>query len=122
MARQTRTAAHSRPAAESETDNAYGFLLKCCSASIDDKSDDWGQTYNQYYKAKFMKTDCTFNDDDKLVTVQPETIDQYNDVLAGLEKEYNLIELAPQIEFLFRAFWAARIGNKTQTPRLTKTH
>lgn len=65
-----------------------------------EKSDDWGQTYNQYYKAKFMKTNCTFNDDDKLVTVQPETIDQYNDVLAGLEKEYNLIELAPQIEFL----------------------
>ena len=65
-----------------------------------EKSDDWGQTYNQYYKAKFMKTDCTFNDDDKLVTVQPETIDQYNDVLAGLEKEYNLIELAPQIEFI----------------------
>lgn len=65
-----------------------------------EKSDNWGQTYNQYYKAKFMKTDCTFNDDDKLVTVQPETIDQYNDVLAGLEKEYNLIELAPQIEFL----------------------
>lgn len=65
-----------------------------------EKSDDWGQTYNQYYKAKFMKTDCTFNDDDKLVTVQPETIDQYNDVLAGLEKEYNLIELSPQIEFL----------------------
>ena len=65
-----------------------------------EKSDDWGQTYNQYYKAKFMKTDCTFNDDDKLVTVRPETIDQYNDVLAGLEKEYNLIELAPQIEFL----------------------
>lgn len=65
-----------------------------------EKNDDWGQTYNQYYKAKFMKTDCTFNDDDKLVTVQPETIDQYNDVLAGLEKEYNLIELAPQIEFL----------------------
>lgn len=65
-----------------------------------EKSDDWGQTYNQYYKAMFMKTDCTFNDDDKLVTVQPETIDEYNNVLAGLEKEYNLIELAPQIEFL----------------------
>jgi hypothetical protein len=65
-----------------------------------EKSDDWGQTYNQYYKAKFMKTDCTFKDDDKLVTVQPEKTDQYDDVLAGLEKEYNLIELAPQIEFL----------------------
>ena len=65
-----------------------------------EKSDDWGQTYNEYYKAKFMKTDCTINDDDKIITVQPETTDQYDDVLAGLEKEYNLIELAPQIEFL----------------------
>ena len=65
-----------------------------------EKSDNWGQTYSQYYKAKFMKTDCTFNDDDKLVTVQPETTDQYDDVLAGLEKEYNLVELAPKIEFL----------------------
>lgn len=63
-----------------------------------EKSDDWGQTYNQYYKAKFMKTDCTFNDDDKLVTVKPETTDQYDDVLAGLEKEYNLITLAPTIQ------------------------
>ena len=65
-----------------------------------DKSDDWGRTHIQYYKAKFMKTDCTFNDDDKLVTVQPQTVDQYNDVLAGLEKEYDLVKLAPQIEFL----------------------
>lgn len=65
-----------------------------------EKSDDSGITFNEYYKAKFMKTDCTFNLDDKLISVQPETIDQYNDVLAGIEKEYNLVELAPQIEFL----------------------
>lgn len=65
-----------------------------------EKSNDWGQTYSQYYKAKFMKTDCTINNDDKIITVQPETTDQYDNVLAGLEKEYNLVELAPQIEFL----------------------
>lgn len=65
-----------------------------------EKSDDWGQTYNQYYKAKFMKTDCTINDDDMIISVQPETLDEYNDVLAGLENEYNLVELAPEIEFL----------------------
>lgn len=47
-----------------------------------------------------MKTDCTFNDDDKTVEVQPETVDEYNNVLAGLEKEYNLIELAPEIQFI----------------------
>ena len=65
-----------------------------------EKSNDWWQTYSQYYKAKFMKTDCTINNDDKIITVQPETTDQYDNVLAGLEKEYNLVELAPQIEFL----------------------
>ena len=63
-----------------------------------EKSNDWGQTYSQYYKAKFMKTDCEFNADDEMITVQPDVYDQYNDVLAGMEKEYNLIELAPAIE------------------------
>lgn len=65
-----------------------------------EKSNDWGQTYSQYYKAKFMKTDCTFNDDDKLVTVQPEATDQYDNVLSGIENEYNLIDLSPDIEYI----------------------
>ena len=47
-----------------------------------------------------MMTDCTVNNDDKLITVQPDTDDEYNDVLAGIEKEYNLIELAPEINFV----------------------
>lgn len=64
------------------------------------KSNDGGVTWNQYHTAKFMKTDCEFDADNKKVTVQPDPYDEYNDVLAGLEKEYNLIELAPQIEML----------------------
>lgn len=64
------------------------------------KSNNFGVTYNPYYMGKFMKTDCTFNNDDELVTVQPDVLDQYNDTLAGLEKEYNLIPLAPAIERL----------------------
>lgn len=63
-----------------------------------EKSNDWGQSWEQYYKSMFMRTDCTVNVDDLLITVQPQPIDQYNDVLAGLEKEYNLIALAPEIE------------------------
>lgn len=63
-----------------------------------EKSDDWGQTWAQYYKSMFMRTDCTINDDDQTIKVKPQPIDQYNDVLAGLEKEYNLISLAPAIE------------------------
>ena len=65
-----------------------------------EKSNDWGLTYNEYHKSRFTKTDCTFNDDSHIVTVQPETVDEYNKVLAGLEKEYNLTEIAPEIEYL----------------------
>lgn len=61
------------------------------------KSNDLGASWSQYYKGKFMNTDCEFSDDDKKCTVQPDTLDEYNDVLAGLEKEYNLISLAPEI-------------------------
>ena len=61
-------------------------------------SQDYGQTWSNYYISKFAKTDCTFNNDGKKVTFQPETLDEYNDVLAGLEKEYNIIPLAPSIE------------------------
>lgn len=63
-----------------------------------EKSDDGGRTWFQYFQGKFMKTDCTFTDYDKKVVVQPDAIDDYNDVLAGLEKEYNLITLAPTIQ------------------------
>lgn len=71
-------------------DTVYYFYIE--------KSDDWGQTWTQYYKSMFMRTDCTINMDDQIISVQPNPVDQYNDVLAGLEKEYNLIPLAPAIE------------------------
>lgn len=65
-----------------------------------EKSDDGGRTWFQYFQGKFMKTDCTFTDYDKKVVVQPDAIDDYNDVLAGLEKEYNLISLSPSIQHI----------------------
>lgn len=63
-----------------------------------DMSSDMGLTFSQYYASQFYKTDCTINYDDRKVSVQPEAQDRYNDVLAGLDKEYNLIELAPAIQ------------------------
>ena len=56
-----------------------------------------GQTWTEYWRGTFWKTDCEFDDDAKTVSVKPTVWDQYNDVLAGLDKEYNLIELAPEI-------------------------
>ena len=61
-------------------------------------SEDMGLTWRSYYLSHFHKTDCTINYDDRKVQVQPEVSDQYNEVLAGLDKEFNLIELAPVIQ------------------------
>lgn len=58
-------------------------------------TDPAGMTFAPYYKSKFTITDCTINLDDRLITVQPQTTDQYDEVLAGMDNEYNLITLAP---------------------------
>lgn len=57
-----------------------------------------GQAFEQYWTGRFWKTDCEFNIDDREVAVKPEVHDEYNDVLSGLEKEYNLLDLKPEIE------------------------
>ena len=56
-----------------------------------------GQSWTSYWRGTFWKTDCEFDNDAKTVVVQPTVWDQYNEVLAGMDKEYNLIELAPEI-------------------------
>ena len=56
-----------------------------------------GQSWTSYWRGTFWKTDCEFDDDAETVIVQPAVLDQYNDVIAGLDKEFNLIDLAPQI-------------------------
>lgn len=58
---------------------------------------DAGGTWAEYWKGEFWKTDCEFDGDAETVTVQPSVLDQYTAVLAGLEKEYNLIDLLPEI-------------------------
>jgi len=59
-----------------------------------------GDTQIRYYDGVFYQTDCEINLNDKSLQVQPETLDEYTAVLAGYEKEFNLIELAPAIERL----------------------
>ena len=63
-------------------------------------STDFGLSYSEIFKGKFYKTDCTIDEDNEKIEVQPSVDDEYNKVLAGFEKEYNLIELAPDNEFL----------------------
>ena len=56
-----------------------------------------GTSWSEYWHGQFWKTSCTFDEDNKSVTLTPDVKDQYNDVLAGQEKEYDLIKLAPSI-------------------------
>ena len=55
-------------------------------------------SYTNYWRGSFYKTDCTINIDDKKISVKPNTEDRYNKILAGLDKEYDLIKLAPAIQ------------------------
>lgn len=42
---------------------------------------------------RFYKTDCTFDVDNKKIEVSPKTYDEYEDVINGMEKEYNLAKM-----------------------------
>lgn len=59
---------------------------------------DGGQSWTKYWSGQFWKTDCKFNEDDQTAIVTPNVNDRYNAVLAGMNKEYNLIDLAPVIQ------------------------
>lgn len=61
------------------------------------RSKDEG-AFADYYVSKFSKTDCSWNYDNRTVTIKVETDDGYTDVLAGLDKEFDLIKLAPKIQ------------------------
>jgi len=56
-----------------------------------------GGTWSDYWRGTFSKTDGDWNDDDRTVSVKVDPDDEYVDILAGLENEYNLIKLAPAL-------------------------
>lgn len=61
---------------------------------------DGGEFWSRYWDGFFYKTDCKFDEDDENVAVTPSSRDRYSDLLAGLEKEYDLIRLAPEISHI----------------------
>lgn len=63
-------------------------------------SADWTESgeYSTYWVGSFHQTDCTINVDKKTISVKPNVEDRYNKILAGLDKEYDLIKLAPAIQ------------------------
>lgn len=63
-----------------------------------EKSINSGATWYDYIETTFTKADCKWNPDNKNVDVSLDIKDDYTEVMAGLNKEYNLIKLAPQLE------------------------
>ena len=61
---------------------------------------DAGYSWDEYWTGNFWKTDCDFDEDAQTVIVQPTVKDQYTKVLAGIEKEFNLIDLAPEMTMI----------------------
>lgn len=56
-----------------------------------------GSTWREYWTGEFWKTDCEFSDDDQTCEVTPSPVDGYTAILDGQEKEFNLIDLIPEI-------------------------
>lgn len=63
-----------------------------------ERSDDYGQTWYIKYIGKFFRTDCIINYGDKRIELQTDTVDDYVNVLSGLEKEFNLADLPIEIQ------------------------
>jgi hypothetical protein len=60
-------------------------------------SQDGGTTWASYWRGEFWKTDCTFDEDAETVVASAAPIDRYTDILNGIEKEFNLIDLLPEM-------------------------
>lgn len=56
-----------------------------------------GSRWTSYWKGTFWKTDCEFDEDSRTVTVSVTVNDLYKAVLDGIDKEFDLIALAPEI-------------------------
>lgn len=61
---------------------------------------DKAQTWETYQECYWYKTDGEWNYDDKIVTVSLQSVDEYEQILSGIDNEYNLIKLAPDLQAL----------------------
>ena len=60
-------------------------------------SDDAGASWSSYWTGQFTLADCSVDLDDAAVSVTPSPTDAYDAVLNGLEKEFDVIKLLPDM-------------------------
>lgn len=76
------------------TPSAYGDTFYLDIEISYDRGGNWAI----YWRGVFYQTDCEINFADKKIIVTPSVYDQYTDVIAGLDKEFNLVDLKPVIQ------------------------
>ena len=97
-----------------EHDNGEYYFRKKLSGTFTFVNDDFDFVYNSdletefvllvyedaqlLWEGNFYKTDCVFNIDNRTFTASPEMKDIYSDVLSGMEKEFDLVKLFPEIQ------------------------
>jgi len=57
-----------------------------------------GQNFQIFWKGIFFKTDIKFDNDDFNLKVQPDVVDQYKTLMEGMDREFDLIKLAPDLQ------------------------
>ena len=57
-----------------------------------------GGTSRYALKCYFTKADCDFDEDSQLIEVTPKSDDEYTKLLAGINKEFDLIQLLPEVK------------------------
>ena len=57
-----------------------------------------GGTSRYALKCYFTKADCEFDEDSQLIEVTPKSDDEYTKLLAGINKEFDLIQLLPEVK------------------------
>jgi len=63
-----------------------------------DKQNDLG--WSTYWSGIFYKTDCEFDDKQRILKFKPETNDRYKKLLAGKDNEIDIIKLGPKAQSL----------------------
>ena len=72
----------------------YNYEHKIVLQWYDADNDEW----KEVWKGRFALTDCEIDYDTKTITVTPSTLDRYTKILDNLDKDYNIVKLAPAMQ------------------------
>lgn len=72
-----------------------GYLFGTVFSLTVQISQDAGDSWTDYWTGEFTLADCTVNEDNETITVQPSPVDKYAALLDGIEKEFDIVKLTP---------------------------